>query len=126
MKRLVFDDYPRPSKFFEKNIDLHVIEGLELHSFFSFPSGHSSGAFAVFFILGMFSRNIWITVLCFMTAVFVALSRVYLMQHFLIDVYAGGIIGVVVSFIIYYIFERKSNLHQNPVLNKPLLKAFKK
>ncbi|MBX9853302.1 MAG: phosphatase PAP2 family protein [Cytophagaceae bacterium] len=126
MKRMFFADFPRPSKFFEKEIDIHVIQGLELHSYYSFPSGHSSGAFAVFLILGMFSRNVFVSIGCFLVALLVAFSRIYLMQHFFIDTYFGAIIGAIIAFLVFYILERKSYLPQNSLINRPLLKIFNK
>jgi membrane-associated phospholipid phosphatase len=124
MKRIIFAEYPRPSKFFEKHIDLHFIEGLELHTYYSFPSGHSSGAFAVFFTLGLLVREKVLAVLFFIIALLVAFSRVYLMQHFFIDTYFGALLGVLTSIIVYYFIDRKSTLPQKESLNKPLFRIF--
>lgn len=124
MKRLIFADSPRPSKFFEKEIDLHIIQGLELHSFFSFPSGHSSGAFSIFIILAMVSKNQMLVAFYFILSVLVAFSRVYLLQHFFLDTFVGAWIAIIFAFLTYYYIEFKSTLPQKAILHKPLLKAF--
>ena len=51
LKRIVFSDYYRPSKVFEGIANLHFVDGVSLHKAFSFPSGHSTGAFALFLFL---------------------------------------------------------------------------
>jgi membrane-associated phospholipid phosphatase len=126
MKRLMFHDFPRPVKFFQKKVELHLIDGLEIHEFYSFPSGHSSGAFAVFILLCLISKNkIWS--LCYFTlALMVALSRVYLMQHFFIDTFFGAIIGTLSAVFVYFYIEYKSSLPQMDRIQRPLLKIFDK
>ena len=101
-KRVFFSDYPRPSKFFEGIADLHLIDGVKLHSYHSFPSGHATTGFAVFFVLAMMSKNKYIKIGCLIMAVAVAYSRVYLSQHFLMDIVAGSLLGTIVSFFLYF------------------------
>lgn len=126
MKRTIFAEYPRPSKFFEKLIDIRVIEGLELHTYYSFPSGHSSGAFAVFFMWGLLVKNKIYAVLFFFLAVLTAFSRIYLMQHFFIDTYFGALFGVLFAVLVYYYIDCKSTLPQKESLQKPLFGIFNK
>ncbi len=68
----------------------------------SFPSGHSTGAFALFglltFILPRKFRLGWFFFICALT---VAISRMYLIQHFFKDVYAGSILGLALAIVIY-------------------------
>jgi membrane-associated phospholipid phosphatase len=105
LKRFVFSDVPRPSKVFFDLSNLHYIEGVELHWTNSFPSGHSATIFALCFCLAFFAnRNIYKLILL-LVAVVVAYSRVYLSQHFLIDVYAGALIGVLSGILIAYVFN---------------------
>jgi membrane-associated phospholipid phosphatase len=126
MKRIFFAAHLRPSKFFEKHIDLHFVEGLELHSFYSFPSGHSSGVFAVFFTLALLIKNQTYAVLFFLLAILVAFSRVYLLQHFFIDTYFGALISISLSLIFYFFLELKAGLSKKEILQRPLYRVFEK
>ncbi len=60
----------------------------------SFPSGHTVTAFAVAAVLAMHTANKWHLFLLLFAAVMVGYSRVYLSQHFVLDVLAGSFIGV--------------------------------
>ena len=99
LKRQVFDDQLRPSKVFEQMADLHFIDGVNLHSNFSFPSGHSTAAFSTFFFLALIARKPILQVMLFSVGLLVAFSRVYISQHFFEDIYVGGIIGASFTFL---------------------------
>jgi membrane-associated phospholipid phosphatase len=126
LKRIIFYEYPRPSKFFEKYLDLHYVEGIELHSFFSFPSGHSSGAFSVFILLALISKNSLSAILFFLIALLVSFSRIYLMQHFFIDTYVGAFIGILTTALIYYFVGYRTNWNERPKFKQPLQTLFYK
>lgn len=95
LKRFLFSDHSRPVKYFSGMYDLRMVEGVTVHSNYSFPSGHSTTAFSTFLVLAMFSNNRYIKFACFVFASLTAFSRVYLSQHFLSDIVAGSFIGVV-------------------------------
>ncbi|HDR52863.1 MAG TPA: phosphatase PAP2 family protein, partial [Mariniphaga anaerophila] len=96
-KKVFLDEMYRPSKYFElfESYQLHLIEGVKLHSLQSFPSGHTATAFSVFLMLALITKNRWGKLLLFFGAILVAYSRVYLSQHFLIDIAVGSLISVV-------------------------------
>lgn len=96
LKKAVFHDMYRPSKYFEiyETYKLHFVEGVNLHQLQSFPSGHSGTAFNVFLTLAILVKNNTLKFLFLLLALMVAYSRVYLSQHFLIDITAGSFIGV--------------------------------
>lgn len=97
LKRLVFNDIHRPSRVFEQLADLHFVEGVVMHKSYSFPSGHATAAFCIFLMLTFMTKVRSIQVFCFVMAILVGFSRVYLSQHFFEDIYAGSIIGTLVS-----------------------------
>lgn len=100
LKRIVFQDFKRPVAWFHDiGIELHRISGIEYHSAFSFPSGHATTAFALFFGLSFIVKSNVLKLLFLCLAVITAFSRVYLSQHFLGDVIAGSIIGVLIAVI---------------------------
>jgi len=112
IKRLLFDDAERPIRYFQDIAQLHLVDGVHVLSGHSFPSGHATSAFAMFLCLAMLTRNRWIQFSCFIAACLVAFSRVYLSQHFLIDVYTGALIGIAGTLMIYPLFfGRDRNWH---------------
>ena len=86
-KRLIFPDMVRPKIFFQHIADLYFVPGVEIHSYHSFPSGHTTTAFCMFLILAYFMPKKWLQVVFLLCAILVGYSRMYLSQHFLIDIY---------------------------------------
>ena len=107
LKRIVFADYLRPVKYFNDTVQLHLVDGVRLLNGHSFPSGHSASAFALFLSLAVISRNRYIQVICFILACTVAYSRVYLSLHFLVDIFAGSMIGVIGTLTLYIVFYKR-------------------
>jgi membrane-associated phospholipid phosphatase len=110
-KRIIYPDIFRPDftfKFFvgEK---LNLIDGIEMLSSNSFPSGHSTTAFAVFVALAFLVKSNASKFLFLVTACIVAFSRTYISQHWLIDIYVASVIGTLSAVLSYYIVFIKSN-----------------
>ena len=120
LKLFVFPRSERPLAFFKDTIELHFVPGLEIHSSNSFPSGHTTQAFCMFFLFSFFVANKSCQYIFFGIATLAAISRVYLLQHFLMDIYVGAIIGTIGS-LICLLFANQKNLLSNPALNKPLI-----
>lgn len=106
LKHIVFSNQVRPAEFFKETHELVFIPGLEMAHYNSFPSGHTSTAFAMFFTLSLFAKNKYWGILFFTLALLVGISRVYLMQHFFRDVYVGSIIGVCVPAVLWLTFAQ--------------------
>lgn len=101
---------PRPVKYFQANypqIKLHEIDGVPLHGNYSFPSGHTASAFAFFLVLVFLTKSPFLHFFFFFLAVMVGFSRVYLSQHFVLDLLVGSIIGVVVTSFFQLYFVKK-------------------
>ncbi len=91
-KRVIFSDLKRPITFLDNSL-LHFVHGVSVHSSYSFPSGHTATAFAIATALALcIKKKSWTIILLFV-ALLVGYSRIYLLQHFLIDVTAGALIG---------------------------------
>ena len=102
LKRIVFEGSMRPSKYFSGLYELHLVDGVKMHHFNSFPSGHTATAFALFFMAALISKNNYLKLIFFTFAFLAAFSRVYLSQHFLVDIYTGSIISMIITFILFY------------------------
>lgn len=109
LKRLVFSDVSRPVKYFKDIAELYLVPGVEVHSTKSFPSGHTTTAFAFFACLAVLSHSRTAKLFMFVLALLTAYSRVYLSQHFLVDIFAGSIIGTATTYLLrpYFTTEGK-------------------
>ncbi len=96
-KQLLFNGMPRPTKYFENHEMLHLVEGVKMHAWNSFPSGHTITAFAIFMILVLVVKNNYYKFLFVIIAIIAGYSRVYLSQHFLGDIFWGAIIGSLIA-----------------------------
>lgn len=86
---------PRPRLFFEHANIVSFIDGVTLSNSSSFPSGHTTTAFAVATVLVLMLKNARWQLVILLFALGVGYSRIYLGQHFLGDVLAGMFIGTV-------------------------------
>lgn len=123
LKRFVYD-VDRPHSVFGyyfPQYKLNLIDGVDMLGFNSFPSGHSTSAFAIFTSLALLTPNKLLKFIFFLFAFLAAFSRTYLSQHWLVDITAGSIIGSLSAILFYYIFIKADNLQK---LNKPLMKLF--
>lgn len=122
LKQTLFSDELRPKKFFEGIHELYLVPGVENYSYNSFPSGHSTLAFSLYFGLCLLAKNNTLKCILFLLATLVGFSRIYLSQHFLIDVYVGSIIGVFTTIVFHYflyivMYNNKDALLEGSLLN---------
>ncbi len=107
-KRVFFSDFPRPMKYFEllgTDYELYLVPGVEMSSWFSFPSGHTATAFALFFALALLTRSKIGQAGLLILAIGVGYSRIYLSQHFLMDVVAGSLLGMIMGWLAWRLFR---------------------
>ena len=98
LKRIVFKGVPRPVEALGAEA-LHLIDGVKMAHWNSFPSGHTTAAFTIFTILSLYFYKSKLQYLWISLAIIAGLSRVYLSQHFLVDVFVGSYIGILLGFI---------------------------
>ncbi len=88
---------------------IHTVKGVEVHFWNSFPSGHTATAFTLFLLTVYLFPKRTVLMIGFLYAIACGYSRIYLGQHFPLDV-AGGIIVAIITLSIS-IFIRKKETH---------------
>lgn len=108
---------PRPLTWFAANypdIVLPLVDGVKMNKWLSFPSGHTTTFFALFFAISiiLYADNIKgkhiATIICFLVATFGSYTRIYLSQHFALDVFAGICIAILSTILLYFILVKKT------------------
>ncbi len=102
---------PRPKLYFGSS-HIHCIYGITATGLYSFPSGHTTSIFALTTLLAIYFPGKRSGIFFIGIAVLTGFSRIYLSQHFPVDVLAGSILGALISMIIYQFvplqfFEKK-------------------
>ena len=108
---------PRPLTWFAENMPdttLPLVDGVKMNLWLSFPSGHTTTFFVLFFSLSIIlcaenikGKNI-LSFLCFLCASFGAYTRIYLSQHFALDVLAGILIAVCSTLVLYFFLVKRT------------------
>ena len=109
---------PRPVTWFGMyvpDIQLPLVEGVRMNCWFSFPSGHTTSFFALALVVCILltrspkismGPRILVQILLFTLAALGGYSRIYLSQHFALDVFAGMLVGILITIACYAIFNR--------------------
>lgn len=107
LKHWVFEDAMRPAIYFEQlNIKIENLPEIPLNKKHSFPSGHTTSGFAYFFFAALCSSKQFFKAFFVVLAMLVGFSRVYLVQHFVMDVVAGSCLGVGIAVASYVVSFR--------------------
>lgn len=108
---------PRPLTWFAENmpdVSLPLVEGVRMNYWLSFPSGHTTTFFVLFFSFSiiLYAENIKgkniLSFLCFLCASFGAYTRIYLSQHFALDIFAGILIAVCSTLVLYFFLVKRT------------------
>lgn len=93
---------------FNQILDIH------LHRIDTFPSGHATTGFVIAGMFMLLYPNWKGFAIGMLYGWIVAISRMYLGQHFLVDVSFGGIIGFSTVLLCWYIADRKGWIQLQP------------
>ena len=97
---------PRPKLYFGLGA-IHCIQGITRTGTGSFPSGHTATIFALTTLLCFYFPDRKSGIFFILIAILTGFSRIYLSQHFPIDVLAGSFAGVLVSMAVYLLIPLK-------------------
>ena len=103
-KKVVFPNDFRPILVLADKV--RVIPGYYINRLHSFPSGHTSTAFTLALLSAYLVKGRFWVYFFPLVAFFVGYSRVYLAQHFVTDVFAGMLTGIISSYLALLIYER--------------------
>jgi len=121
LKNGFFADVVRPIKYIAQSDLLHRVEGVEIYNMHSFPSGHTQTAFLLFTFLALFCKRRTTAYILLFIAVLIGISRVYILQHFFIDVWFGALIGYLFLMISIVLFNRFSGISKSEKWNRGFL-----
>lgn len=104
---------PRPLSFFGER-QLQIIENTPRLYHYSFPSGHTTTAFFLAFFMILFFRfNKKYSIVVFLLAVLVGISRIYLLAHFKEDVLFGSFLGLISAMVAYFYYNKSIRLESS-------------
>ncbi len=109
LKNFCFYHWLRPAGWPELAVSLHLVNEHAAVSH-SFPSGHATTAYAAMTTLAYKQTSMIVELICAFIAVLTALSRVYLGVHFLGDIIAGSILGMISALILNFWMEKQREL----------------
>lgn len=107
LKHLVFGPMPRPMAVIDYSQTL-LDPAVTLPLQFSFPSGHTTSAFAFFTLVALHFQRPVLQIAAALAAITVALSRVFLMVHWIGDTLAGAALGMLIALLVDFLFQRYS------------------
>jgi membrane-associated phospholipid phosphatase len=105
-KNLIWGNLSRPITSGIPTAELHTVKGVIMHSMNSFPSGHTATAFTLFLLTTYLFPSKTVFFIGLIYAFICAYSRVYLGQHFPMDLGGGMIVGVATVVISIGIIEK--------------------
>lgn len=75
----------------------------------SFPSGHTMSAFGLYSMLALLSgaKNRYLLMTLAGISILTGISRIFLVQHFLVDVIGGAILGMLISLLVWKLWDTK-------------------
>lgn len=105
-KNVIWPNVNRPIASDIPVFKIHTVPGVEVHTYNSFPSGHTATAFTLFLITVFLFPNKKVLIIGGAYALICGYSRIYLGQHFPLDI-AGGIIAALLSVTLSIVIRKK-------------------
>jgi membrane-associated phospholipid phosphatase len=105
-KQFIWDNISRPIASGIPLNEIHTVPGVVMHAWNSFPSGHTATVFTLCLLTTYLFPTKWVFAIGALYAMVCAYSRVYLGQHFPMDL-GGGIIVAILSVQISIMLHQK-------------------
>lgn len=95
---------PRPT--FNEEIK-HLVDSLGyFETNYSFFSAHSSNSFCFAVFVALYFKNIYVRFTIITWAILVAYSRIFVGQHYPIDILVGSLFGILTGYLSYKVFSK--------------------
>ena len=106
LKRILFSFTPRPLHYFYYDDFSRFLYEAPLTYYHSFPSGHTMTIFAFCSLIAVLMNRSVFSMLLFFIALLVGFSRIYLLQHFFVDIYFGSVAGILCTVLSFRIDKK--------------------
>jgi len=73
---------------------------------YSFPSGHATTSFALAWVISVCYPHLWVQVSIYLAAITISLSRVYMREHYPLDVLCGALLGTSTAIYLLPLLQR--------------------
>jgi membrane-associated phospholipid phosphatase len=108
-KHFIWDKISRPIASGIPLNEIHTVPGVVMHSWNSFPSGHTATAFTLCLLTVYLFPTRWTFTIGIIYAIICAYSRVYLGQHFPMDLGGGMLVAVISTQLSIVMHQKISN-----------------
>ena len=108
-KHFIWDTISRPVASGMPLNEIHTVPGVVMHAYNSFPSGHTATAFTLFLLTIYLFPTKRVFAIGAIFAMICAYSRVYLGQHFPMDLGGGMLVAVISMQLSILIRQKNSN-----------------
>ncbi|HAI84690.1 MAG TPA: hypothetical protein DCL43_13580 [Chitinophagaceae bacterium] len=105
-KYVILPNEARPYSAIADKSLIHTVSFIKPHEINSFPSGHTTTAFCIYLLLALLMRQSWWLWVGLLYALLVGYSRIYVAQHFPLDVAAGMLVSVISIWVGFYVQAR--------------------
>lgn len=78
---------------------------------YTFPSAHSANSMCLAVLTSLIFRRKWYTITLVSWSIIIGFSRIYLARHFFTDVLCGLILGAIIAYLIYKLWEKVWNIY---------------
>ncbi len=124
-KKVFFQLASRPLHYFYYDDFSRFLYDAPLTYYNSFPSGHTMAAFAFCTILAVLINRKSAGLILFLAVLLAGVSRVYLLQHFFVDIWGGALLGFLVTFLTVWL-DKKYDLEKRKFAGMNLFVLFQK
>ena len=73
---------------------------------YSFPSGHATTSFALAWVVSVCYPHTWVQIAIYLAAIAISFSRVYMREHYPLDVICGALLGTAIAVYLLPLLQR--------------------